>query len=204
MGHQVVVQRGKLRVCGMVTAGAGVVFVPADIKAGRGFGGVGHQIVIQRGKLRVCGMVTAGTGVVFIPADIKAGRGFGGVGHQIVVQRGKLCIIGGIVTAGTGVVFIPALFGTGRSFRVAMYHVMVIGIDFAFFLIAQCAGGFCNAGRLAEFVRTARTKFHLTKTANRLILAGGRSTTAAGPMVFPHCRAAFVACHSMLRRSSVL
>ena len=74
----------------MVTAGAGVVFVLADIKAGRGFGGVGHQIVIQRRKLCVCGMVTAGAGVVFVLADIKAGRGFGGVGHQVMVQRGKL------------------------------------------------------------------------------------------------------------------
>ena len=52
MGHQIVVQRGKLCIIdGVAAAGTGVVFVPADVKAGRGFGGVGHQVVVQRRKL---------------------------------------------------------------------------------------------------------------------------------------------------------
>ena len=180
------------------------MFIPAFFGTGRGFGGVGHQVMVQRGDFLVGGVITAIAlaGSVGIPADIKAGRGFGGVGHQVVVQRGKLCVIGGIAAAGAGVVFIPALFGTGRSFRVAMYHVMVIGIDFAFFF-AHCADGFCSAGCPAEFVRTERTKFHVTKTATHLLLAGG-VLAVWYPMVFPHYLVAYSAFHSMLRLSFVL
>ena len=154
--------------------------------------------MVQRGKLRVCGIVAAGAGVVFVPADIKAGRGFGGVGHQVMVQRGNLRV-GGIVAAGAGVVFVPTFFGTGRGFGGVGFQIMVIGIDFAFFF-AHCADGFCSAGCPAEFVRTERTKFHVTKTATHLLLAGG-VLAVWYPMVFPHYLVAYSAFHSMLRLS---
>ena len=82
MAYQIVVQRGDFLVGGVITAIAlaGFVGIPADLGAGRGFGGVGHQIVVQRGKLCVCGIVAARAGVVFVPAFFGTGRCFGGVG----------------------------------------------------------------------------------------------------------------------------
>ena len=48
----IVTQGGKLCIIGgIITAGACVVFVPADAKAGRCFRVVMHQVVVQRGKL---------------------------------------------------------------------------------------------------------------------------------------------------------
>ena len=157
MMHQVMFQCGDFLISGIVAAGAGagVVSIPADFRAGRGFCCVLLQIMIQCGQLFAGGIIAAGAGIVSIPALFCAGGGFCFVVHKIMVQCGQLRI-GGIVTTGAGFVSIPALFRTGRGFCCVLLQIMLCGQLFAGGIAAADAavvsvpadfrtgGGFCT------------------------------------------------------------
>ena len=82
-------QCGFFLIGGIVAAGAGtgIVSIPANVGAGRGFCIVMHQVMFQCGFFLIGGIVAAGAGagVVSIPALFRAGRGFCCVLHQIMV-----------------------------------------------------------------------------------------------------------------------
>ena len=92
MRHVVVVQRGLLRIGGVVAAGAGLIGVPADFGAAGRLRIVRHVVVVQRGLLHVGGVVAAGAGFVGVPADMEAGRGLRVVGFEGVGVRISLAI----------------------------------------------------------------------------------------------------------------
>ena len=129
MVHQIVFQRRELHLGGVVAAGAGIVFIPANFGAGGRFGVVMHQLVFQRREFHLGGVVAAGAGIVFLPANLGAGGGFGVVMHQLVFQRGDFHL-GGVsaALALAGVIFIPANFGAGGRLGVVVHQVVVVRV----------------------------------------------------------------------------
>ena len=89
MVYQIVFQRRQFHLGGVVAAGAGIVFLPAGLGAGGGFGIVVYQIVFQGGEFHLGGVsaALALAGVIFIPANFGAGGGLRVVAHQVVVVR---------------------------------------------------------------------------------------------------------------------
>ena len=80
----IMVQRGQLRIGGMVAAGAGFVSVPTLFRTGGGFCCVLLQIMLC-GQLFAGGIAAADAAVVSVPADFRTGGGFCSVVHQIMV-----------------------------------------------------------------------------------------------------------------------
>ena len=123
----IVFQRRKFHIGGVIAARAGIVFVPADFRAGCRFRFVLFQIMVQSGNLFISGMRTALTlaGIVCVPADFRAVRCLRIVMHRIVTRRGNL-FIGGRRTALAlaGYVSIPAHFRAGRRFRFVLFQIV--------------------------------------------------------------------------------
>ena len=127
MVYQIVFQCRQFHLGGVIAAGAGIVFIPANFGAGGGFGIVVYQIVFQRRQFHLGGVVAAGAGIVFVPADFGAGGRLRIVMYQIVFQRRELHL-GGVSAALTlaGVIFLPANFGAGGRFCVVVHQVVVV------------------------------------------------------------------------------
>ena len=87
--HQLVFQRRQFHLGGVIAAGAGIVFIPANFGAGGCLGVVMHQLVFQRRDFHLGGVSAALTlaGVIFIPANFGAGGRLCVVVHQVVVVR---------------------------------------------------------------------------------------------------------------------
>ena len=94
--------RGLLHIGGVIAAGAGIVGVPADGRAGGGLCVVTHTVMALRGLLHIGGVIAAGAGLVSVPAD-------GGAG-------GSLCFMLHLVVGGIAVV---ALASTAVGRRLA-------------------------------------------------------------------------------------
>ena len=111
--HQVVFQRKQLHLSGVIAAGAGIVFLPANLGAGGRFGVVVHQLVFQRRDFHLGGVSAALTlaGVICIPANFGAGGRLGVVVHQVVVVRVRS---------------IPWVYISIRSLAVAVSAVCVV------------------------------------------------------------------------------
>ena len=114
---------------GIIAAGAGIVFIPANFGAGGRLRVVVHQIVFQRRQLHLGGVITAGAGIVFLPAGLGAGGRFGVVVHQLVFQRRDFHL-GGVsaALALAGVIFLPANFGAGGRLGVVVHQVVVVRV----------------------------------------------------------------------------
>ena len=85
MVNRVMSQCRQLGISGVVAAGAGVVILPADFGAGRGFSVMVNRFMLKRLQLRIGGVVAAGAGIVILPADFGAGCSFTGMVDQVVV-----------------------------------------------------------------------------------------------------------------------
>ena len=98
---------------GVIAAGAGIVFLPANLGAGGGLGIVVHQLVFQRRDFHLGGVsaALALAGVIFIPANFGAGGRLGVVVHQVVVVRVRS---------------IPWVYISIRSLAVAVSAVCVV------------------------------------------------------------------------------
>ena len=120
---------GDFHLSGVIAAGAGIVFIPANFGAGGRLGVVMHQVVFQRKQLHLSGVIAAGAGIVFLPANLGAGGGFGVVMHQLVFQRRDFHL-GGVSAALTlaGIICIPANFGAGGCFCVVVHQVVVVRV----------------------------------------------------------------------------
>ena len=132
--HQIVVVRidGQFHIGTVVAAGAGIVGIPADFRAGRSFRFVMHQIVVIRidGQFHIGTVVAAGAGIVGLPAGLGAGSGLAGMGNRVMSQRRQL-LIGAVVAAGAGIVGLPALFGAGSGLAGMGDQVVVVRIYIA-------------------------------------------------------------------------
>ncbi len=86
---EVMVKRVKLPVGGVITAGAGVIGVPAGLRTGRRLTVVMHKVVLRGdfGVLGVGGIAALAAGIVFAPAVLGAGGGFRFVLYQRMGQR---------------------------------------------------------------------------------------------------------------------
>ena len=114
---QIVPKRRDLLVGAVIAPRAGVILVPADLRAGRGLRLMVLQIVAQRRDLLVSRVVAPRTGIVLVPADLRAGRGLRLVAHKIVPQgRDRLRLAAHFSAAHRAVnhLVIGAVLGTGR------------------------------------------------------------------------------------------
>ena len=123
MMDQIVAQRRELHVSRVVAAGAGIVGVPADLRAGRGFRFVVDEIVAERGNLASLEDVTAGADALFF-SGLGAGRRrrLRPV-TEVVAQSRDLCV-GRIIASRAGVVSIPADVGAGRGLRLVVDEIV--------------------------------------------------------------------------------
>ena len=94
MVFQIVTRRGKLFIGAIIAAGAGIVFVPADFRAGCRLRFVVHQIVVVRidGQFTIRSIIAALAlaGFVCIPANLGTGRRLRFVLFRIVSRRRNL------------------------------------------------------------------------------------------------------------------
>ena len=125
----IVLECGNFHLGGVIAAGAGIVFIPANFGAGGRLRIVVYQVVFQRKQLHLSGVIAAGAGIVFLPANFGAGGRFGVVMHQLVFQRRQFHL-GGVsaALALAGFVGIPADLGAGGSLCVMVHHVVVVRV----------------------------------------------------------------------------
>ena len=105
MAHEVMTQRLELLIGRVVAALAGVIRLPADLKAGGSLRVVMHLVVTQRLELLIGGVVAALAGVIGLPADVKAGGSLRFVAHLVMAER---------ITIGRFAYAAYSLFGAGR------------------------------------------------------------------------------------------
>ena len=149
MLHDIVTQGGFFRIGGVIAAGAGLISIPTDFRAGGRLRLMLHDIVAQGGLFCIGGVIAAGAGIIGIPANFRAGSCLRVVVDQVVVQ---LCLlrIGAVITAGAGIIGIPADFRAGRGFGVMADQVVTQRI--AVFLLTDFALCFFRTGGLAAGV----------------------------------------------------
>ena len=77
MMDQIMAERRLLNIRHMVTSGAGIVGIPAYLRASRSLGCMMDKIMAKSSLLYVSRMIAAAAGIVFIPAFLYACRSLG-------------------------------------------------------------------------------------------------------------------------------
>ena len=126
MIDQVVFQGGFLHIGGIVAPGTGLVSIPADFGAGRGFRFVVDQVMFQGGLLHIGGVITPGAGVVGVPAGFRAGGSLGFMMNQIMVIRVNIPI--GLTAHRTFRLFRAGGFAAGMLTVIAILRSALVAL----------------------------------------------------------------------------